>query len=188
LSESRLAVAEERLDIELQLGLHHRAIVELEQLVATHPLREGLRGLLMLALYRAGRQADALRIFQEGRELLGEELGLEPGPELRRLESAILTHDPTLAAPESAAPAPRPIATVGSAGIPEALTPLVGRDAEVRDLKALLGIKDPAAWFARGLPALRAVVRPIYVRLGILPEVATGLNTAAEASVPPERG
>ena len=138
LSESRLAVAEERLDIELQLGLHHRAIVELEQLVATHPLREGLRGLLMLALYRAGRQADALRIFQEGRELLGEELGLEPGPELRRLESAILTHDPTLAAPESAAPAPRPIATVGSAGIPEALTPLVGRDAEVRDLKALL--------------------------------------------------
>jgi predicted ATPase/DNA-binding SARP family transcriptional activator len=137
LSELRLAVAEERLDIELQLGRHHRAVVQLEELVATHPLREALRGLLMLALYRAGRQADALRIFQEGRQLLGEELGLEPGRELRRLESAILTHDPTLAAPEAAGSTPRPIARIGSPGIPDALTPLVGRDAEVSDLLAL---------------------------------------------------
>jgi len=137
LSELRLAVAEERLQIEIQLGRHHRAIVELEELVAANPLREELRGLLMLALYRDGRQADALRIFQEGRQLLGEELGLEPGPELRRLESAILNHDPTLAAPEAAASAARPIDKLGAAGIPEALTPLVGRDAEVRELRAL---------------------------------------------------
>src|SRR3954453_24055783 len=124
LSELTLAVAEERLDIELRLGRHQQAVLELEQLVAAHPLREGLRGLLMSALYRAGRQADALRTFQSGRELLGEELGLEPGPELRRLESPILAHDPTLAAPQAAA-VPRPSPRQPSSGIPEALTPLV---------------------------------------------------------------
>ncbi len=135
LSELRLAVIEERLAIELRLGRHHQAIVQLEELVSIHPLREGLRGLLMLALYRAGRQADALRIFREGRQLLGEELGLEPGPDLRRLESAILTHDPTLALPEAVQG--QVVPSGFHPGIPESLTPLVGRDAEVRDLRAL---------------------------------------------------
>jgi predicted ATPase/DNA-binding SARP family transcriptional activator len=136
LSESRLALVEERLDVELRLGRHQRAVAELEELVAAHPLREGLRKLLMLALYRAGRQADALRSFQETRLMLGEELGLEPGPELQRLEAAILTHDPSLTPPSTEMPAATTRARSGP-GIPEALTPLVGRDAELRDVGAL---------------------------------------------------
>lgn len=90
--------------MELQLGRHQGVIGELEVLVIAHPLRERPRGLLMIALYRNGRQADALRIYQEGRRVLGEELGLEPGPELRQLEAAILAQDPSLDAPAVARP------------------------------------------------------------------------------------
>jgi DNA-binding SARP family transcriptional activator len=136
LTELRLSVIEDRIDLELQLGRHQAAIVPLESLVALHPLREGLRALLMTALYRSGRQADALRIFQEGRHLLGEELGLEPGPALRRLEVAILAQDPALDAPmpleAAVARGARP------ATIPEALTPLLGRDEELRELTRLV--------------------------------------------------
>src|ERR1700704_5222808 len=131
LSELRLSVIEERLDIELQLGRHPAAVAALEELVAAHPLRERLRGLLMLALYRAGRQADALRVFQEGRHLLAEELGLQPGHELRALETAILAQDRSLDVVPNAG---RDATGAKSYSIPEALTPLVGRDVELREL------------------------------------------------------
>ena len=106
----RLAAAEERIDAELALGQGAELVGEIEALVADHPFRERPRGLLMLALYRAGRQADALAAYQDARELLVEELGIEPGPELQRLEGAILRQEPELEAraPEPAAAAQPP--------------------------------------------------------------------------------
>jgi DNA-binding SARP family transcriptional activator len=102
LVELRLAAIEDRIDAELALGRHGALASELRELVAEHPLRERLRAQLMLALYRAGRQADALEAFRSGRMVLVEELGLEPGPALRALEQAILIHDPALDAPQTA--------------------------------------------------------------------------------------
>ncbi|WP_211240850.1 AfsR/SARP family transcriptional regulator [Hamadaea tsunoensis] len=109
LDEKRLNAVEALADLELQLDRHHHVIDSHGALVDEHPLRERLRGQLMLALYRAGRQADALRVYRDGRELLVEQLGLEPGEELRKLERAILAGDPALR-PEAPAPvaAPRP--------------------------------------------------------------------------------
>ena len=109
--ELRLAATEDRIEADLGLGRHADLVAELEALVAQHPLRERLRGQLMLALYRSGRQADALRVYQETREVLVEELGLEPSPALQRLEKAVLTQDPALElggeeAPASVEPAP----------------------------------------------------------------------------------
>jgi YVTN family beta-propeller protein len=99
LEELRLAVLEDRIEADLALGRHAALVPELESLVAAHPARERLRGQLMLALYRSGRQADALKTYREARQALDRELGLEPGPELQQLEHGILTQDPTIAAP-----------------------------------------------------------------------------------------
>jgi YVTN family beta-propeller protein len=99
LDDLRLAAQMDWIDCELALGLHEEMIGELQTLVAEHPLHERLRGQHMLALYRAGRQADALRAYQEARETLVEELGLEPSAALQRLERAILNHDPALELP-----------------------------------------------------------------------------------------
>jgi DNA-binding SARP family transcriptional activator/streptogramin lyase len=96
LEELRLAAIEERIDCELELGRHRESVAELEPVVAAHPLRERPRAQLMLALYGSGRQADALAIYREGRQLLVDDLGLEPSDELRQLERRILDHDPTL--------------------------------------------------------------------------------------------
>ena len=98
LEELRLTAIEERIDAELALGRGDELIGELETLVERHPLRERLRGQLMLALYRAGRQAQALQVYQDGRRHLASELGLEPGEGLRRLERQILEQDTALGA------------------------------------------------------------------------------------------
>jgi DNA-binding SARP family transcriptional activator len=103
----RLAAVEHRIEADLDCGREDAVAAELEALIAEHPLRERLRGLRMLALYRAGRQAEALEAYRAARETLVEELGIEPSEELGELERAILRHDPgLLPRPDGAAVAP----------------------------------------------------------------------------------
>jgi DNA-binding SARP family transcriptional activator len=128
LEERRLAAVEDRIDAELELGRHGDTIPELEALVREHPLRERLRRQLMLALYRSGRQAEALDVYADARRALTEELGLEPTDELKQLQRAILAHDPALS-PPSPDKSPRL----------EATTDFVGRSGERETLSALLG-------------------------------------------------
>jgi len=99
LDELRLRAIEDRIEADLALGRATELVPELEPLVSANPLRERLRGQLMLALYRSGRQADALTTYRSGRRLLDEELGLKPDDHLQRLERAILNHDPSLELP-----------------------------------------------------------------------------------------
>ena len=103
LEELRLSAVEDRIEADLALGRHADVVGELEALVAAHPLRERLQGQLMIALYRGGRQAEALKVYQAARRTLVEELGLEPGPALQRLERAILQQDASLDLPGRAA-------------------------------------------------------------------------------------
>jgi DNA-binding beta-propeller fold protein YncE len=107
LEELRLAALEDRVDADLTLGRHDALVGELRELVEQHPLRERLRAQLMAALYRCGRQAEALAVYREGRRALLDGLGIEPGPVLRELEQAILRQDPALGVPASP---PAPIA------------------------------------------------------------------------------
>jgi DNA-binding SARP family transcriptional activator/ABC-type branched-subunit amino acid transport system substrate-binding protein/streptogramin lyase len=107
LEELRLEAVEDRIDAELQLGRHAQLVPELESLAAAHPLRERVRGQLMLALYRSGRQAEALDEYAEARRQLVGELGIEPGLDLQELQRRILAHDPEL----GPAARPRPLAT-----------------------------------------------------------------------------
>jgi DNA-binding SARP family transcriptional activator/streptogramin lyase len=99
LEELRLSCIERRIDLELALGHHDDLVPELEALVRAHPLRELFRRHLMVALYRCGRQADALEAYRDARTTLRDELGLEPSETLKMLEKAILEHDPSIAAP-----------------------------------------------------------------------------------------
>ncbi|HEY3577568.1 MAG TPA: BTAD domain-containing putative transcriptional regulator [Gaiellaceae bacterium] len=134
LEERRLRALELRNDAELELGRHDELVPELERLIAAEPYRERFRVQHALALYRSGRQVDALAACRAARELLVEELGVDPGPELQELERRILRHDPSLAAPEPPAPA--------RLRLPTPPTPLVGRRLEVAAVCALLRRED----------------------------------------------
>jgi YVTN family beta-propeller protein len=117
LREERLGALEDLVDADLALGRHVAVVGELEALVAKHPGRERLLAQLMLALYRCGRQADALEAYRRGRRTLHDELGLEPGPELQALERQILNHDGALTAKATprVVPRGRPLIAIGGA-------------------------------------------------------------------------
>jgi WD40 repeat protein/DNA-binding SARP family transcriptional activator len=133
LGELRMVALEDRHEADLRLGRHREVVAELEGLVRDHPLRERLWAQLMLALYRSGRQADALLAYQRARSILVEELGIDPGAELRRLHAAVLAQDPTLDSPPTAEPGP-------ARELPQALgvagPAFVGRAAELAWLRA----------------------------------------------------
>jgi Bacterial transcriptional activator domain/AAA ATPase domain len=133
LAELRRVAVEDRIEADLRQGRHRELVAELEGLVREHPLRERLWAQLLLALYRAGRQADALLAYQRARSILVEELGIDPGAELRRLHAAVLAQDPALDSPPTAEPRP-------AQELPQALSvagpAFVGRAAELAWLQA----------------------------------------------------
>ena len=135
LAEWHIGLVESRLALDLELGAHTEAVSELTALSAEHPLRERLRALLMLALYRSGRQAEALGVFADTRRLLADELGIDPSAELTDLHQRILEADPGLAAPLDAA---GPAEIVRPAQLPATVADFTGRDAFVDELSGLL--------------------------------------------------
>lgn len=153
LAERRLAVVEEHIDVRLRLGQHHELISELVELVTANPFRERLRAQLMIALYRTGRQAEALHTYRLGRQLFVAELGLEPGAELRRLERAILAGEVADVLEPAEAARPLPV----RAAVPRLLPPDIDdfngrRDLIERVRTALCGPRDT------GSRAMRIVV------------------------------
>ena len=129
LASLRVDALEEQFDATLALGEHREAVAPLRAAIDENPFRERLWGLLMLALYRCGRQPEALEAFHEARRVLADELALEPGPDLRRLQEAILAHDPAIA----------PAVPVRRRGnLPAPSTSFVGREADVAELLDLL--------------------------------------------------
>src|SRR5262249_47471040 len=130
LDELRLAALEDRVESDLALGRHGDLVGEFGALVSEHASRERLCGQLMVAFYRSDRQAEALEVFQTARRAMRDELGIEPGPALQGLQRAILEQDPALAVESAELRARR--------HLPAPATPLVGREAELAALAALL--------------------------------------------------
>ena len=135
LCERRLSLQEHRLDLDLQLGLHAQAVSELTALTAAHPLRERLRELLMLALYRSNRQAEALAVYADTRRLLADELGVDPCPELADLHLRILGADDTLALTPDEPAGPSTPKPAQPAQLPATVADFTGRAAFVAELK-----------------------------------------------------
>ncbi|GAA4014492.1 BTAD domain-containing putative transcriptional regulator [Allokutzneria multivorans] len=150
LEEERLAAVEARIDADLTLGRHAELATELPTLVADNPLRERLRGQLMTALYRCGRRAEALRVFQEARRAVTEELGIEPGPDLQRLHLDILEGRPDAPGFSGEATSAREQATRNY--LPRDVHDFTGREQELRKL-VMSTVDSPSAlrvWWLDG--------------------------------------
>ncbi|MEU9835652.1 BTAD domain-containing putative transcriptional regulator [Streptosporangium sp. NPDC048047] len=173
MEESRLEALETRLELEIELGRHHQVIPELVALVAESPFRERVRAQLMLAQYRAGRRAEALRTYQETRRYLLEQIGLEPGPVLRRLHEQILRDESALMRPRARA-VPPPVATMPPCQLPPQVLPFVGREKELAALDAsLLGGAAPATVVISGrgdVGKTTLAVRWAHARLDAFPD------------------
>jgi predicted ATPase/DNA-binding SARP family transcriptional activator len=151
LTELRMAAMTERAHVALALGRQVEVVGDLEPVVASDPTLESLAGLLMLALYRSGRQAEALDVYTRTREVLDESLGLEPSVSLRSLHDRVLRQDPGLGAPQDMVPAPASGPSVSAlrtraeqdrttpTNLPSVVRPLIGRDAQLGSIAGLLG-------------------------------------------------
>ena len=154
LTELRLQALEIRLDADLHQGRHAEVIGELRQLAGAHPLRERLHSLLMLALYRDGRQAEALAAYLQARQVLVEELGTEPGAGLRELHQQVLTGDPALELMDLAVPLTSSVKTTVLQELPAGIRQFVGRADE---LSALTGLLDRAHQDGPGMVVISAI-------------------------------
>jgi DNA-binding SARP family transcriptional activator/tetratricopeptide (TPR) repeat protein len=176
LEERRLLVTEERMGLELDLGRHEELVGDLLALVRAHPLRERLRSLLMLALQQAGRRAEALAVYQDGRRLLVDTLGIEPGPQLRAVHQALLRDEPSrrrgapARRPGDLAPRPEPSAAGQPAPrqLPPDVRGFIGRRTELDALDELAAV--PAAANGAGDRPL-----PIGIIAGVAGVGKTGL-------------
>ncbi|MFD6340746.1 BTAD domain-containing putative transcriptional regulator [Streptomyces sp. NPDC060131] len=155
LEEWRLQLTETRLDLDLEVGCHAEAVSELTVLTAAHPLRERLRELLMLALYRSGRQAEALAVYADTRRLLAEELGVDPRPELAQLQQRILQADTELASPvEEHAPPPT---FMRPAQLPATVPDFTGRVCFVQELGKRLSTVEGSVMAVSALAGIGGV-------------------------------
>ena len=173
LEEMRLSALEDRIEADLALGRHEEVVGELESLARAHPLRERLQGLLLLALYRCGRQAEALEAYRGTRRRFVDELGVEPSPALRELERAILEHDPSLEPPHRDRPAiAAPVWRIGRRGALAALAGLL----VLGGVAAILGV----AFSGGNKRSLEALPNSIGVVDGRHDQVRTVIKAGGE--------
>jgi predicted ATPase/DNA-binding SARP family transcriptional activator len=170
---------EQLVEAKLALGHHVDVVAQLETLIAEHPYREGLRAQLIVALYRSGRQAEALQAYQEARRALVEELGIEPGENLRELERAVLAQDPALAIPVLP---PDSLPRVPRAPLPSAPTRTIGRDEDVASVAGLLHEEDVRLVTLTGPGGVGKTRLALEVAVALEPELPDGVWFVSLAS------